>query len=91
VQLKWKEAEANFREELGRVEDKALPSPVEKTDQVEDRIAAAHLPAAYIVQQAWIRLERAAEDARRELTPPERGDGQHPGRDLAAQQPPPPG
>lgn len=59
-QLRWKEAEVTFGKELDRVEDE-LPPPVEAIGrlEVQELAAEAQLPPAYIVQQAWLRVERA--------------------------------
>ena len=61
--LKWKDAEATFSEELDKVEDRApRPSLTDETAKVEDRLITAQLPPAYIVQQAWLRVERAIDE-----------------------------
>jgi hypothetical protein len=62
--LKWKDAEATFSEELDKVEDKAPTPPApDQPAEVEERVAFAQLPPAYIVQQAWLRLEQAVQEA----------------------------
>jgi hypothetical protein len=58
--LKWKDAEAAFSEELDKAEEKVPPPPpTEKPSDMEEQRATAQLPPAYIVQQAWLRVEHA--------------------------------
>lgn len=64
--LKWKDAEADFGRQLDRVEDSAAsaPAPSEKRSaEVPQLVVEAELPPAYVIQQAWLRVERALLEA----------------------------
>jgi hypothetical protein len=65
--LKWKDTEVTFGKELDRVEaefpSSTVAETVESAPQLEKIAAEAQLPPAYIVQQAWLRVERAIDDA----------------------------
>jgi hypothetical protein len=62
---KWKDAEVTFGEELDRVEDR-LATPPKATGQapeLQQLAVEARLPPAYIIQQAWLGIERALSEA----------------------------
>ncbi|MBS0641227.1 MAG: hypothetical protein JSS43_15240 [Proteobacteria bacterium] len=65
--LKWKDTELTFGKQLDRVEAERPPAPVVEADenapQLEQIAAEAQLPPAYIVQQAWLRIERVIDEA----------------------------
>jgi hypothetical protein len=62
--LKWKDAEAAFSEQLDKIEEKAPPPPaIEAPTNVQERVVEAQLPPGYIVQQAWLRLQQAIQEA----------------------------
>jgi hypothetical protein len=58
--VKWKDAEATFVDALDNVQARVSPlSPVEERAAANDRLVSSQLPPAYVVQQAWLRLEQA--------------------------------
>lgn len=62
--LKWGDAEATFGEELDRIEETIAPPLATGVRELQEITAkAAQLPPAYIVQQAWSRLEQAINEA----------------------------
>jgi hypothetical protein len=67
--LKWKDTEVTFGKQLDRVEDELTPAAaetIEKAPELEKLVAEAQLPPAYIVQQAWLHIERAVEEVTRD-------------------------
>ncbi len=64
--LKWKDAEASFGQRLDQAEAEASATPAPTESKVRDiplLAAEAELPPAYIVQQAWLRVEEALKKA----------------------------
>lgn len=72
--FKWKDTEVAFSEELDRAEADLAPvallPPVESSPELEKIAAEAQLPPTYIVQQAWLRVERAIDAATKDHAKP---------------------